>query len=58
LGQQGTYSALGIFGQSIYMDPANNLVVVALANYDTAVGDSLSEHRGAFNAAMSARFGQ
>jgi len=43
----GVYRASGIFGQGIYINPANNLVVVALSAWRTAQGAEYSAHRDA-----------
>ena len=56
LGERGTYSALGIYGQTIYMDPANQLILVTQGSYKTAVGDHLSAHREALTKALSKRY--
>lgn len=47
----GVYRASGIFGQGIYINPANNLVVVALSAWRTAQGAEYAAHRdGLFKA--------
>ena len=47
----GIYRASGIFGQGIYINPANNLVVVALSAWRTAQGAEYAAHRdGVFRA--------
>lgn len=43
----GVYRASGIFGQGIYINPASNLVVVALSAWRTAQGAEYSAHRDA-----------
>lgn len=43
----GIFRASGIYGQGIYINPANNLVVVALSAWRTAQGAEYSEHRDA-----------
>jgi CubicO group peptidase (beta-lactamase class C family) len=43
----GVYRASGIFGQGIYINPANNLVVVALSAWRTAQGADYAAHRDA-----------
>jgi len=43
----GVYRASGIFGQGIYINPANNLVVVALSAWRTAQGAEYAAHRDA-----------
>jgi CubicO group peptidase (beta-lactamase class C family) len=46
-GPQGTFSAVGIFGQMIHLDPARRLVIVALSNWPQATGRELSAARAA-----------
>ncbi len=41
----GSYAALGIFGQSVWVDPARNLVVVMLGAWPTATSVPLSASR-------------
>lgn len=48
----GSYEALGIFGQSIHIDPARRLVVAAHSAWPTAVGDEFHNRRLAFLAAL------
>lgn len=48
----GTYAALGIFGQAIYTNPAQDLVIVQLSAWPAATGRQLSERRLAFVAAV------
>jgi CubicO group peptidase (beta-lactamase class C family) len=48
----GTYAALGIFGQAIYVNPARDLVIVQLSAWPAATGQQLSERRLAFVAAV------
>jgi CubicO group peptidase (beta-lactamase class C family) len=42
----GTYSALGIFGQMIHIDPARRLVIVTASAWPQATGKELSASRG------------
>lgn len=49
---QGTYAALGIFGQSVYIDPARQLVVVQLSAWPVASDKELSARRTALIAAV------
>jgi CubicO group peptidase (beta-lactamase class C family) len=44
----GRFAALGIFGQSIMVDPAKKLVVVMSGSWPTATGEKLSAARGEF----------
>lgn len=47
----GIFRASGIYGQGIYINPANNVVVVALSAWRTAQGAEYSAHRdGVFQA--------
>ncbi len=39
----GTFEAMGIFGQGIFIDPANQLVIASNGNWTTAVGDKDGE---------------
>ncbi|WP_447756103.1 serine hydrolase domain-containing protein [Sphingopyxis fribergensis] len=48
----GTYAALGIFGQAIYTNPAQGLIIVQLSAWPAATGQQLSERRLAFVAAV------
>ncbi len=43
----GVFRASGIYGQGIYINPANNLVVVALSAWRTAQGAEYAAHRDA-----------
>ena len=49
----GEFDALGIFGQSIHVDPARRLVVVTHSAWPTAVGDEFDERRASFLAALA-----
>lgn len=44
----GSFAALGIFGQSILIDPQRKLVVVMLGDWDQATGSEHSKARAAF----------
>jgi CubicO group peptidase (beta-lactamase class C family) len=46
-GPDGTYDALGIFGQMIHVYPKRRLVIVTLSNWPRPVGDDLSAKRAA-----------
>ena len=54
LSPDGTYSALGIFGQGIYVDPAREVVIATHSAWPMAGGDAFYEHRSAFMAALAA----
>jgi CubicO group peptidase (beta-lactamase class C family) len=44
----GSFAALGIFGQSLWIDPSRGLVVVTLGDWDKATGAEHSKVRAAF----------
>ncbi|MEM7310869.1 MAG: serine hydrolase domain-containing protein [Planctomycetota bacterium] len=44
LGRDESYRAIGIFGQRIVVDAANNLVIAAQSNADAAVGTEYERH--------------
>ncbi len=44
----GSFAALGIFGQSMLIDPQRQLVIVTLGDWDTATGAAHSAARAAF----------
>lgn len=48
----GGYSATGIFGQLIYIDPARKLVIAQMAAWPRATSDELTAARAAFIAAV------
>ena len=50
----GTYTAYGIFGQSIFIDPSKNLVIATNGNWSTATGrrDGERAARAAFHQAV------
>jgi len=43
----GSYDAVGIFGQMIHIDPAHRLIIVTLSNWPKATGSDLSAKRAA-----------
>ncbi len=43
----GSYSALGIFGQTIFIDPENQVVIAVQSNAPTATQNTYSTHRNA-----------
>ncbi len=47
-GEADSFAALGIFGQSILIDPKRDLVVVTLGDWDTATGQAHTAARAAF----------
>ncbi|MCI5107544.1 MAG: serine hydrolase, partial [Pseudomonadales bacterium] len=48
---EGVFRASGIFGQGIYINPANNLVVAVLSAWPVATGNPFEAHRnGLFRA--------
>jgi CubicO group peptidase (beta-lactamase class C family) len=46
--RDGSYYALGIFGQSIFIDPARQLIVVTLSAWPTAEWEEGNARRDAF----------
>jgi CubicO group peptidase (beta-lactamase class C family) len=46
-GANGTFAAVGIFGQLIHVDPRNRLVIVTLSAWPRATGEELSAARSA-----------
>ncbi|MEK6398523.1 MAG: hypothetical protein V4734_10590, partial [Terriglobus sp.] len=44
----GSFAALGIFGQSMLIDPQRKLVVVTLGDWDAPTGAAHSKARAAF----------
>jgi CubicO group peptidase (beta-lactamase class C family) len=52
----GVYSALGIFGQAIMIDPAEQLIVVTHSAWPMPTDTNLAEHRNAFLDAVRAMF--
>ena len=46
---EDSFSAIGIFGQQIFIDPSRNLVIAIISNWDTAVGKKYLELRDIFN---------
>ena len=49
----GVYSALGVFGQMIYIDPSKNLVIALHSAWPSAGSEELREHRSAFIEALA-----
>ncbi|MGQ9424470.1 serine hydrolase domain-containing protein [Gilvimarinus sp. F26214L] len=52
----GSYRAVGIYGQTIYINPAKDLVIVHLGAWKTAVGEQYSARRAAFLEGLDALF--
>lgn len=52
--EDGSFSAIGIFGQSIFVDPARDLVIAANASWQDARGNAVGQRsdRNAFYAAI------
>lgn len=46
--KDGSYAAVGIFGQMIYINPHKNLVIAQIAAWPKATSDELTEGRRAF----------
>ena len=53
LSDTGGYRALGIFGQAIFIDPEENLVIVTHGVWPRATGKDLAAHRAAFFEAVT-----
>ena len=49
----GTYAGIGIFGQLLWVDPADEIVIVTHSAWPTAVGRELGAHRWAFVEALA-----
>ncbi|KPC49626.1 serine hydrolase domain-containing protein [Amantichitinum ursilacus] len=54
-GPNGTYTARGIFGQAIYLDPAKDLVIVQVGAWPHATDAALVAQRDAMFAAVAAQ---
>jgi CubicO group peptidase (beta-lactamase class C family) len=54
LGGNGVYSAIGIYGQAIHIDAAEELIIVTHGTWPRATGREFSRHRTAFFRAVSA----
>lgn len=52
----GNYAASGVFGQTIQVYPAQNLIIVMQSFWPTNPGPDYSGHRTAMSAALRARF--
>ena len=50
----GVFRASGIYGQGIYINPANDLVIVVLSAWPVATGSEYSSHRNSFFSAVDA----
>lgn len=50
----GSYAAMGIYGQLIYVDPAEELVIAVQSVWDSAKGDGYYLHQSAFVKAVTA----
>ena len=48
-----TYAGIGIFGQLLWVDPADEIVIVTHSAWPTAVGRELGAHRWAFVEALA-----
>lgn len=55
LRDEGAYSAVGIFGQMIWIDPKADVVIVTHSAWPAATGGELSEHRSALTDALYRR---
>lgn len=50
---EGNFRAVGIYGQSIYINPADELVIVALSAWPVASGGDYGAHRNALFSAIA-----
>jgi CubicO group peptidase (beta-lactamase class C family) len=50
----GSYAAMGIYGQLIYINPSEDLVIAAQSAWDSATGDEYYLHQSAFIKAVTA----
>ena len=50
----GVYDAIGIYGQSIHIDPAEELVIVIHSTWPQPTGREFERHRSAFFEAVTA----
>lgn len=53
LRDDGSFSAVGIYGQAIHIDPARDLIIVTHGAWPQATGRTFSRHRAAFFAAVA-----
>lgn len=54
LNDDGSYAAMGIYGQLIHVNPADELVIAAHSTWTSPIGDSYYVHQAAFIAAVTA----
>lgn len=54
LSKGGSYEAMGIYGQLIHVDPAEELVIAIQSAWDSATGDDYYVHQSAFIEAVTA----
>jgi CubicO group peptidase (beta-lactamase class C family) len=54
LNNDGSYAAMGIYGQLIHVDPAEELVIATHSAWDNATGDDYYVHQSAFIEAVTA----
>ena len=52
LGEGQSFSARGIFGQGIFIEPSDNIVIVTHSAWPVPTGREFSAHRGALIAAV------
>lgn len=53
--KKGSYAAQGVFGQLIYINPDQKLVIATHSAYDTAGSRAYSEHRWAMTSNVQER---
>jgi CubicO group peptidase (beta-lactamase class C family) len=54
LNNDGSYAAMGIYGQLIHVDPAGELVIAVHSTWNSATGDDYYMHQSAFVEAVTA----
>ncbi len=54
LNNDGSYAAMGIYGQLIHVDPAEELVIAAHSTWNSPTGDDYYVHQSAFIGAVAA----
>jgi len=57
LGGNGVYSAIGIYGQAIQIDPTRDLIIVTQSAWPRATGREFSRHRAALFQAITVAIG-
>ncbi len=58
LGEGGGYGARGIFGQALWINPGEDLVIVTLSAWPEATSSEFVRHRAAFFSAVTTALGE